>query len=187
MKLADRPRRNLLYKYDEIVIPIKKGQIHQINECLDRIGEIDSEAEYTVKIEKKRRRRSLDANAYCWTLVGKLAEVLQSTSEEVYRECIKKYGVSDIRPVEKTVSEELCRMWDSQGIGNSHIAIGDSKVKGYVNIRFFWGSSKYDTANMSRLIDGIISECKEQGIETMPPEELERLKQQWGGTECKGG
>ena len=65
-------------------------------------------------------------------------------------------------------------------MGNSHIVMGESKIEGYVNIRFFWGSSKYDTANMSRLIDGIISECKEQGIETLPPEELERLKQQWG-------
>ena len=72
-------------------------------------------------------------------------------------------------------------MWDSQGVGNSHIVIGDSKIDGYVNIRFFWGSSEYDTANMSRLIDGIISECREQGIETMTPSELERLKQQWGG------
>lgn len=181
MKLAAQPRVNLLYLHDEIVIPVKHGQIRQINECLGHMGEVDTEAEYTVKIEKKRRKRSLDANAYCWVLVNKLAEVLKSTSEEIYQECIKKYGVSDIRPVREDLHKDLCRMWNSQGIGNSHIVIGDSKIKGYVNIRFFWGSSKYDTTNMSRLIDGIISECREQGIETLPPEELERLKQQWGG------
>ena len=181
MKLAGNPKVNLLYHYDEIVIPRKQGQSRQINECLDRIGNIDLEAEYTVEIKKKRLKRSIDANAYCWVLVGKLAEVLQSTSEEVYQECVKKYGVSDVRPVKKDIHKDLCRMWDSQGVGNSHIVIGDSKIDGYVNIRFFWGSSEYDTANMSRLIDGIISECREQGIETMTPSELERLKQQWGG------
>ena len=180
MKIAAKPKVNLLYLYDEIVIPIKHGQIRQINECLDRIGEIDAEAEYTVEIKKKRLKRSIDANAYCWVLVGKLAEALRATSEEIYQECVKKYGVSDVRPVRKDIYKELCRMWDSQGMGNSHIVMGESKIEGYVNIRFFWGSSKYDTANMSRLIDGIISECKEQGIETLPPEELERLKQPWG-------
>ena len=37
------------------------------------------------------------------------------------------------------------------------------------------GSSEYDTKEMSHLIDGLVSECKEMGIETLPPEELERM------------
>lgn len=180
MRLAEVPRVELYYKYDAIIIPIEHGQVHEMNRVLEGIGQIDINKEYTVEIKRQRLKRSLDANAYCWVLVGKLADMLHATSEEVYQECIKKYGVSDIRPVRKDIFEDLCRMWDSQGIGNSHIVIGDSKIDGYINIRFFWGSSKYDTANMSKLIDGIISECKEQGIETLPPNEIERIKQQWG-------
>lgn len=37
------------------------------------------------------------------------------------------------------------------------------------------GSSTYDTKEMSELINGLVSECKEQGIETLPPEELARM------------
>lgn len=33
---------------------------------------------------------------------------------------------------------------------------------------------------MSVLIDGVISECKDLGIETMPPDELALLKSKWG-------
>ena len=37
------------------------------------------------------------------------------------------------------------------------------------------GSSTYDTAEMATLIDGAVSEAKELGIETLPPEELARM------------
>jgi hypothetical protein len=138
--------------------------------------------EYTVKIERKRAKRSLDANAYCWVLCKKLAGVLGVyTDTDIYMECIRKYGVSDIRPVKKDFAEDLCRMWDGQGIGNQHVVMGPSKHDGYINIKFYWGSSKYNTLDMSRLIDGIVSDCREQGVETMTPDEIERLKQAWGG------
>ena len=42
------------------------------------------------------------------------------------------------------------------------------------------GSSEYDTKEMSHLIDGLVSECKEMGIETLPPEELERMMAAYG-------
>lgn len=69
MKIAAKPKVNLLYLYDEIVIPIKHGQIRQINECLDRIGEIDAEAEYTVEIKKNGLNGPLTRHAYCWVLL----------------------------------------------------------------------------------------------------------------------
>ena len=53
--------------------------------------------------------------------------------------------------------------------------MGPSKIKGYTNTRCFYGSSVYDTAQMSRLIALIVEECKAAGVETMTPEELERL------------
>ena len=39
------------------------------------------------------------------------------------------------------------------------------------------GSSNYDSAEMTHLLDGLISECKAIGVETATPEELERMKQ----------
>lgn len=137
---------------------------------------------YIAEIKEKRAKRSLDANAYCWVLCRKISEVLGAYSDEdVYKECIRKYGVSDIRPVREDIADDLCRMWDAQGIGNAHVILGDSKIEGYRNIKFYWGSSNYNTKDMARLIDGIVEDCKELDIETFPPDEIEQLKQVWGG------
>ena len=56
--------------------------------------------------------------------------------------------------------------------------MGDKLFNHY---RLIKGSSQYDTKEMSLFIDGIVSECKEQGIETMTPSELDQLKQSWKG------
>lgn len=50
---------------------------------------------------------------------------------------------------------------------------------GTVNFYRIKGSSQYNTREMSRLIDGLVSECKECGIETLTPEELERMMVQY--------
>lgn len=161
----------------EITLHIK--DISDVRSLMDKW--VDGK-EYVVKIEQKRAHRSFDANAYCWVLCKKLANVLGAyTDKDIYMECIRKYGVSDIRPVRKDIADDLCHMWDDQGIGNQHSVLGDSRIDGYVNIKFHWGSSQYNTLAMSRLIEGIIADCHDQGIETMTPDEIERLKQAWGG------
>ena len=38
----------------------------------------------------------------------------------------------------------------------------------------------YDSRAMSILIDGVMSECKAQGIDTISPAEIEEIKQKWG-------
>lgn len=160
-------------------ITLHAPNLNDVKSLMDKY--IDGK-EYDVKIVRRRARRSTDANAYCWELCGKLAEALGAiTAEEIYQECIRKYGVCTVMPMRRDDAERLCAMWDAQGIGNQHAVIGESKLDGYTNVRFFWGSSKYDTKDMSRLIDGIIEDCKELDIETLPPDEIERLKQVWGG------
>ena len=49
-----------------------------------------------------------------------------------------------------------------------------------VQLQCYYGSHTYDTEEMSRLIDGVVTECRELGIETLPPDELKRMKEQWG-------
>ena len=51
--------------------------------------------------------------------------------------------------------------------------------KAFTHYRIYKGSSEYDTKEMAILIDGIVQECQEQNIETIPPEEIEALKNAW--------
>lgn len=136
---------------------------------------------YSVEIKQYRKRRSLDANAYAWQLLGKLAAALSThdvtySPEHVYRELIRDVGDNyEIMPVRDDALERWVQIWTSRGLGWVCEVMGPSKIKGYTNTRCFYGSSVYDTAQMSRLISIIVEECKAVGVETMTPEELGRL------------
>lgn len=183
MKLADSPRLELLYKVDNIVIPCQKGQTHVLNGFLEGLGQLDLTKEYEVKIVKKKVKRSLDANAYCWVLIGRLGEKLHKSDLEIYREIIRDNGVFEIMPVRNDVIARWTEIWKSRGMGWICEDIGECRnIKGYHNIKCYYGSSVYDTKEMSRLIDAIVDECKDQGIETMTPDEIEEMKQRWGVT-----
>lgn len=142
---------------------------------------------YTVEIKEYRPSRSLDANAYLWTLLGKLAAKLSVqgrpgqpgvviTPEEIYRDAIRDVGDNyEVMPVRNDALDRWKSIWQKNGLGWVCEEIGPSKLPGYTNVRNFYGSSAYDTAQMSRLIEIIVAECKAQGIETMTPDELARL------------
>ena len=61
-----------------------------------------------------------------------------------------------------------------------------SKLPGCVNVILYYGSSTYDTAQMSRLINLAVQDCKEQGIETMTPQELAAMMEGWNAQADKG-
>ena len=131
---------------------------------------------YAVEIKEYRQRRSLDANAYLWTLLGKLSAALHIPPEEIYREAIRDVGGNyEVTPIRDDALEKWRSIWQGNGLGWVCEEIGPSKLPGYTNVRNFFGSSTYDTAQMSRLIEIVVRECKAQGIETMTPEELASL------------
>lgn len=74
--------------------------------------------------------------------------------------------------------DNLRDWWEHNGLGWLTETF-ESKIPNCTNVQLFCGSSAYDTAQMSRLIDNIVQECKAQGIETMTPEKLDRLKEAW--------
>ncbi len=137
----------------------------------------------TVEIKEKRGGRSLDANAYCWVLCDKIAQTkgLMVKKVDVYKQAIRDYGVTSILAVENDRLQTILKTWDGQGIGNSHDILGRSQMNNnYTNVRLYVGSSQYDSYEMSVLIDGIVAEAQDLGIDTMTPAEIEKLKSLWG-------
>lgn len=138
------------------------------------------EKKYVADIKEWRERRSLDANAYCWVLLGKLSGKLGLPPEEIYRAAIRDVGDNyEVMPVRNDALERWKAIWQSNGLGWLCEEIGPSKHEGYTNVRNFYGSSAYDKSQMSRLIDNIVQDCKAQGIETLTPDELARLTEAW--------
>ena len=127
-----------------------------------------------------KKARSLDANSYCWILCQKLAEKLSTTKVEIYRQTIYEVGQFVIVPIRADVAAEYVRVWQSRGLGWIAEEIGDSKHDGYVKIMTYFGSSVYNTEQMSLVISELVKECKAQGIETATPAELARMMGEWG-------
>jgi hypothetical protein len=129
-----------------------------------------------VEIKEHRKKRSLDSNAYAWHLINEIANVLRSSKDEVYLQMLKRYGQSAvISVIDKAAdtfrkSVKYCEDMGEADMGDKH----------FIHIRVFMGSSEFDTRMMSIFIDGIVSEAKELGIETMTFDELAKMKSQWG-------
>lgn len=132
--------------------------------------------EIDIDIKAHRNKRSLDANNYAWTLIDKIAARMHIDKVEVYREAIKSIGgVSETVCVQDKAVDRLRQGWEQNGIG-WQTDIMPSKLKGCTNVILYYGSSTYDTQQMSLLIDHIVQDAKALGIETMTPAELEALK-----------
>lgn len=135
------------------------------------------EGEYS--ITKAKPRRSLDANAYAWVLMDKLANATGLPKEEVYRNAIRGIGgVSEIVCVPEKSVDTLSRVWQANGLG-WQIETMPSKLPGCVMAIMYYGSSAYDTQQMSRLIDQLTEDCRALDIETRPADEVKSLLDSW--------
>lgn len=153
--------------------------INEKQSFLDGVDELKDCEKLTVEIKKYRPRRSLDANAYCWSLIGKLAENQSLPVEEIYRHYIREVGGnSEVVCVKNSAVERLKEGWGKNGIGWVTDTL-PSKIDGCTNVILYYGSSTYDTAQMSRFIENIVQDCKALGIETATPEQLSLLKERW--------
>lgn len=128
---------------------------------------------------KYKQKRSLDANAYAWVLMTKIANHpdISSSKEDVYEQMLQKYGTL-YEDEDGYITITVKKSVDMSKVDGHWKFIKDNgKFASYLMIK---GSSEYDTAEMSHFIDRIVEEAKELGIETATPDELERMKQEWG-------
>jgi hypothetical protein len=126
------------------------------------------------EIERKKKKRSTDANALCWKLCTEIANVLRTEKECIYVDMLKKYGQSDVVSVLSSV--------DVKGYFKYYDEFGKGTVNGkeFTHYRVYKGSSEYDTKEMSILIDGIIDDAKALDIEVISEREKSLLLEEWG-------
>lgn len=136
--------------------------------------------DHVLELKEVKKRRSMDSNAYYWTLAGKLASKLQTSPAEIYRQHILDIGNNyEILPIKDEAVDKFKTAWAKNGIGWVTNLLGPSKLKGYTNLMAYYGSSTYDSKQMARLVDLVVEDCKENGIETMTPGEIAKLNQMW--------
>ena len=161
--------------YPEITFILKS---HPQAEIDDLRAVLDNDKDLIVEVKQYRKKRSLDANSYAWVLISKIADVLRSSKEEVYIKMLERYGQRE----EKLLSVVVEAVDMIYRATNNHCTeVGESELNGklFKHMAILRGSSTYNGKEMSILIDGIVSEAKDLGIETMTPNELALLKEKW--------
>lgn len=145
--------------------------IGNAKECIEWLFNQDRDKNFEIKEHKQKR--SLTANAYAWSLIGKIADALRTSKDETYLTMLKRYGQSEMVSVVSDI--------DVKGYFKYYEPIAETTLQGkeFTHYKIYKGSSEYDTREMAVLIDGIVSEAKELDIETLPPDEVERLKEMW--------
>ena len=167
----------------EITFRVAGSQKGELMAGIDKIV-ISGVKDLSIKVDKRKRKRSLDANDYLWTLCTKIARKMQDgeapvTKNEVYRKHIKAVGVYTVLAVQIEAVEKFIETWRRNGTGWV-VEVVDSTLDGCKKVFAYHGSSTYNTEEMKRLIDSVIQDCIALGIETIPPAELESLLTQWG-------
>jgi hypothetical protein len=149
------------------------------DEAMQTMQNVEEGRTYEVTVKKARKKRSLDSNAYAWVLMDKLAAYYKVPVTEVYRNFVREIGGnSEIICMMDGAVKTFCEGWEHNGIG-WQTEVLPSKIEGCSNVKIYYGSSTYDTEQMSRLIEMVVDECKDAGIETLTPEELARMMQNW--------
>lgn len=144
--------------------------------AIDSLKDLIAYEKLDISMKKHREKRSLDANAYCWVLLQKMAEILKTDKWSLYLQMLKEYGQFTHVVVKEQAVEAMKRQWRECEV------LGPIKVGGMTGIQLqcYFGSSTYDTKQMSDFIDGIVREAQELGIDTRTPDEIEHMKAVWG-------
>lgn len=140
------------------------------------LSEFTQNQELEIKMKKYSPKRSTNANAYMWTLLGDMAQILNTTDEEIYRKYVREFGRRTVSPIQEDIADMMIAAWGEKGIGYMAERMPrDSKLQGYVNIRFFFGTHVYTKDDFSAFLNHIVDDAKDMGIDTRPPEEIESL------------
>lgn len=141
------------------------GRPHEIAQWL-----FQQDRDKTFTVKERRKRRSLTQNGYYWALAAQLSDVLRIGRHELHETMLKRYAPCDVFTVLEEVPLEdyfdHCEVF----------AHGTLNGREYKHVRIYKGSSKMDSREFSVLLDGMIDECNQQGIQTLTPSEAASLK-----------
>lgn len=146
----------------------------------------DSLKDKDVKIEIKKasNRRSTNQNAFAWELIDKIAAVKHEKVSTIYRDSLRDVGgISTTVGMKNEAIPVFRDGWEKGHLGRQVEIIPGSTKPGWSNVKIFFGSSEFDTEQMSRLISNLIQDAEALGIPTIRECDVEKYYGSWGKTE----
>lgn len=122
------------------------------------------------ELKEKKEKRTLTMNSYYWALTNQVALTLELPPEKIHKDNIYNYATSELVVVRYEI--------DVSNIFKYYQFIREAKINGenFAIYKVYVGSSKMSKKEFSRLLDGIIQECKQLDIPTLTKNEIEQLK-----------
>ena len=139
------------------------------------LPELQGKKTFDCIIQEHKEKRSKNANDYSWLLQNEIAKVLNRRIDDIHNEMVLQYGVIETYSIKKEAFESAIRLFDYYEV------LGESSVNDtiFVHIKAGLGTHTYNTAEMSKFIDGVVQEAKDLDIETKTPQEIAELKSLW--------
>lgn len=150
------------------------------NKIITYLLEQDKEKQFELK--EYYEKRSLNANGYCWVLCDKIAKEMSKdgqviTKEIVYQDAIKQIGVFEPMIIEEKAFDKFKRIWSNQGLG--YLIQEVSRKDKCIRVNAYYGSSSYDSKEMSLLIQLLVELAQSMNIETKTQSEINSLLENW--------
>jgi len=113
-----------------------------------------------------KKPRSTSANAFFWTLCGKIAFKTRQSKLDIYKEFIRNIGDNfEVYAIKDEAVDDFIKDWGQGHLGWVCDILGKSDKEGYTDIVAYYGSSTYSSSQMNALIYEALRECEEQEIE----------------------
>ena len=147
----------------------------------DKTKIITVEINKNEEIEVKKKKRSKNSNSYFWEMLQQLCFELNLDVIQEYRKRVKELGVFQTFELDTKNLATFEFVWCSRGKGWFTEKVDEIGNKTILNA--YYGSSSYNSKQMSRLIDNLVQDCKEVGIQTLDDKDIEELiRREYGNT-----
>lgn len=144
------------------------------------LSSLKTDDDYKVTIEPWKESRSLNANAYYWSLAQKIAKAMKLPLTAVHNQLLADYGTidEDIKTIilDDAVDWKKLTTLHLRPTSATKVMANGKLYRVYFVIK---GSHEYDTKEMSSLIEGAIQEAKQLDIEILPKEQIEQMLKNW--------
>ena len=161
-------------KIESITKPIRGGG-YLVTVRIDALPEGLEEKLLDVSMKVHREKRSKDANALLWACIGDIARETLMDKWDVYLSLLKRYGKYTYIVVKPDAAEAVKMQWRECEI------IGDIDIHGTKGVQMlcYYGSSTYDTKEMSTLLEGTLSEMDQLNLQRPASSDIRRAMDEW--------
>lgn len=149
-------------KGTKLLLEIDKSSVKSVNEMQD---DKSLAKDLTVEISRHVKKRKISHNALFWDMCNLLSKKIDIPTIDIYRKLVRESGVNEIIPVKDNVVDSFIKKWECGGLGWFAEVFDKSKLSGYTNIIIYFGSSTYDSAEFTRLVNSLKQECLNVGLD----------------------